>query len=388
MKMEAYIRHIHNVVEKRFFNFFAGNIGKKKDYEDFVDRRIDISSLEKLIIDNTSEEVLDFISTHRDLKATHPSVLFSTYDKTYVENVDWDNIKTVINFKRLNFVRDLNEHFASVNKLLPDAGLYIGRVEVYGHRKLRIYEKYPRFTAQLLWLADFIIHRFIPKIKYLRNIYFYFVKKNRAISRPEILGRIVFSGFSLLEYKFIGDFMYFAAMKTGGISDNKTPTYYPLVRLNRVGKNGKIIKVFKMRTMHPYSEYLQDFLVAENGYDDKGKPKDDWRVTRWGAFARKLWLDEAPQILNVLKGEMKLVGVRPLSKYRFSELPEDMQKARVKYKPGCFPPYVALNMPDQEGNIEAERIYLRDKEKHPYTTDIRYLWKAVSNILLNKIRSA
>ena len=386
--MEAYIRHIHNVVDKRFFNFFAGSIGKKPDYDDFVDHRLDISKLEKLIIDNTSEEVLEFISNHRNLKETYPNVLFSTYDKTYAEDVDMDNIKTVINFKRLNFIRNLNHHFASVNKLLPDAGLYFGRVEVYGQRKLNIYEKYPRTIARSLWLADFVVHRFFPKIKYLRKIYFYFVKKNRAISRPEVLGRIVFSGFSLLEYKFIGKCMYFAAIKTGEISDNKTPTYFPLVRLNRVGKNGKMIKVFKMRTMHPYSEYLQDFIVAENGYDDKGKPKDDWRVTRWGQFARKLWLDEAPQILNVLKGEMKIVGVRPLSKYRFSELPEDMQKARVKYKPGCFPPYVALNMPDEKGNIEAERIYLKDKKKNPYFTDTKYLFKAVYNILTNKIRSA
>ena len=85
---------------------------------------------------------------------------------------------------------------------------------------------------------------------------------------------------------------------------------------------------------------------------------------------------------------MKLVGVRPLSLVRFNQFPEDLQIERIKYKPGCFPPYVALCMPDDKGNIEAERIYLRDKERNPYFTDIIYLFKAVYNIITNKIRSS
>jgi lipopolysaccharide/colanic/teichoic acid biosynthesis glycosyltransferase len=101
-----------------------------------------------------------------------------------------------------------------------------------------------------------------------------------------------------------------------------------------------------------------------------------------------LWIDEFPQLVNVLKGEMKLVGLRPLSLVRFNEFPEDLQIERLKYKPGCFPPYVALNMPDDKENIEAERIYISDLKKHPHTTDIRYFLKAVYNILANKIRSS
>jgi hypothetical protein len=103
---------------------------------------------------------------------------------------------------------------------------------------------------------------------------------------------------------------------------------------------------------------------------------------------RKLWLDELPQMINVFRGEMKLVGLRPISLARYREFPEDMQIERIKHKPGCFPPYVALNMPDDKGNIEAERIYLRELAGHPYTTDLRYFWKAVYNIVTNKIRSS
>jgi hypothetical protein len=85
---------------------------------------------------------------------------------------------------------------------------------------------------------------------------------------------------------------------------------------------------------------------------------------------------------------MKLVGLRPLSRVRYNEFPEDLQKDRINYKPGCFPPYVALNMPDDKMNIEAERIYIRDLKIHPYTTDLRYFLKAVYNIVTNKIRSS
>ncbi len=60
----------------------------------------------------------------------------------------------------------------------------------------------------------------------------------------------------------------------------------------------------------------------------------------------------------------------------------------MKQKPGCVPPYVALNMPSEHGNIEAERIYLDYKEKHPRTADIRYMFMGIRNILGHRITSA
>jgi hypothetical protein len=140
--------------------------------------------------------------------------------------------------------------------------------------------------------------------------------------------------------------------------------------------------------MYPYSEFLQDFVLSLNGYNEVGKPANDFRVAGWGKLIRKLWIDELPQLINLLKGEMKLFGVRPLSKTRFSQFPEDLKDIRIMFKPGCFPPYVALCMPDDEGNIEAERIYLKEKTKHPLTTDTKYFLLAIYNILSNKIRSS
>ncbi len=233
------------------------------------------------------------------------------------------------------------------------------------------------------------LHRVIPRIPYLEDLYYLITNGEfHAISHAEVLGRLIYCGFDIIDFRTINGLTYFVVMKTGDPLTRENPSYYPVIKLNRVGQYGKMIKVYKFRTMHPYSEYLQDFLIKMNGYNKKGKPANDFRVTRWGKIFRRLWLDEFPQLWNVLKGEMKLVGLRPLSRVRFNEFPDDLKKERIKYKPGCFPPYVALNMPDSNANIEAERIYIRDLKAHPYTTDIRYFLKSVYNILANRIRSS
>ena len=93
-----------------------------------------------------------------------------------------------------------------------------------------------------------------------------------------------------------------------------------------MGKNGKTIFIYKFRTMHPYSEYLQTFLIKRNGYSDKGngKIKDDFRIASWGYIFRQFFLDELPQFINLLKGDLNLVGVRPISYARLIEFPEDV----------------------------------------------------------------
>ena len=91
----------------------------------------------------------------------------------------------------------------------------------------------------------------------------------------------------------------------------------------RVGKNGKSIHVYKLRTMHPYSEYIHQYMLNTHGFSSKGKIQNDFRMTRWAKIFRKYWLDEIPQLFNLLKGDMKIVGFRPVSESYFEILPKN-----------------------------------------------------------------
>ena len=207
------------------------------------------------------------------------------------------------------------------------------------------------------------------------------------MSRAEVLGRLVYCGFEIVDFKIIDGLSYFVARKIKEPNQYENPSYYPIIKLQRIGQHGKMISVYNFRTTHPYSEYIQDYVIKMHGYNEKGKPADDFRVTRWGKWMRKLWIDEWPQIINVLKGEMRIVGIRPVSLRFLNEYPDDIRELRSRQKPGCVPPYVAHLSQEIESYIESERRYLLEREKAPIKTDFKIFFQAVYNITANKIRS-
>lgn len=90
------------------------------------------------------------------------------------------------------------------------------------------------------------------------------------------------------------------------------PSAGPIFAQERVGRNGKLFKMYKFRTMCPDAEQKLASLMAKNEKDGPVfKMKDDPRITRVGKFLRKTSIDELPQLFNVLKGEMSIVGPRP-----------------------------------------------------------------------------
>jgi len=367
------------------------NVLKFIDVEEKLDEDIPETKLKLLsdnIISEVGESAFNFIQKYSDL-SDDKTIIVSTSSRFNIKIYPTNSYRTFVNFKKINDIKHLNKFFETVNDLLVHGGTFIGCAETKGLRKKRILKKYPPVLNYLYYTCDFIIKRVFPKLNFTKKIYFFITKgRNRVLSRPEILGRLYSCGFEVIDEQFINNLLYFAVQKAKRPVYDFHPTYGPLVKMNRIGRHGKLIGVYKFRTMHPYSEYLHDYILKQHGYADIGKPASDFRVTSWGRFLRRYWLDELPQLINVFKGEMKLVGVRPISKRVYKDYPEDMKKMRAKYKPGCFPPYVALLMQNMGDSIEAERIYLLDKEKHPYTTDIKYFFKSVYNILTNKIRSA
>jgi len=270
-------------------------------------------------------------------------------------------------------------------------GIFVGNFRTVYLRHQRFLKNYPYYFAQLFYFIDFLWNRVFSKIFLLKILYSGLTSgTQKALSLAEGLGRLYFCGFEVLHLKIIKDTMFFISKKTKEPSHNISPSTGLLCKLKRIGKDGKMIYVYKFRTMYPYSEYLQEYLIEKFGYDSEGNGKlmNDFRVTRYGKIMRKYWIDELPQLINVLKGEMNIVGVRPLSQVRYDEFPDDLKNERIKYKPGCIPPYVSLRMTDEKANIEAERIYIKDKSQHPFWTDIKYFYLAIYNILIKKVRSA
>ena len=106
-----------------------------------------------------------------------------------------------------------------------------------------------------------------------------------------------------------GEFYVIAAKVKEPVRDDK-PSGGLLIRLKRKGKGGKIIGVYKFRTMYAYSEYLQPYIYKQAGLCSGGKIAGDYRVNAAGRFLRKTWLDELPMLINWMKGDLKLVGVR------------------------------------------------------------------------------
>jgi lipopolysaccharide/colanic/teichoic acid biosynthesis glycosyltransferase len=114
---------------------------------------------------------------------------------------------------------------------------------------------------------------------------------------------------------------------------------------------------------------------------------NDFRITRKGEFLRKSGLDELPMIINYLKGELKIVGVRPLSRQYFELYPLNLRQLRIKYKPGLIPPYYVDLPNDLDGIINSEFKYLESYARNPWITDLKYFFKAYINILFHRARS-
>jgi lipopolysaccharide/colanic/teichoic acid biosynthesis glycosyltransferase len=303
--------------------------------------------------------------------------------------LDAGRMRLIINLHKLNDLRWFNRYFLMVHEKLAAGGYIMGKAHTIATHRAYFREKYPKYLGTLFYAASFVWGRVFPKLPWLQKFYFAVTRgRGRMVSRAEILGRLSFCGFKIVDEREFGHRFYFIAQKTHAPSDNRHPTYGPLVRLRRSGQGGRPITVYKFRTMYPYSEFLQDYVYTHNALAEGGKFKDDFRVTGWGAFMRRTWLDELPMLYNWLRGDLQLVGVRPLSSQYQQLYDADLRALRQKVKPGLLPPFYA-DMPKTLEEIQAsERRYIEAYLKRPLRTQLVYLFKGVWNIVVKRRRSA
>lgn len=354
--------------------------------------KLDDESYKQLCIvikSHSSQSVLNFLKKNVDLQSGNTLAFVSTDYVNLQMNPNY-HYSTIIQLERLNNRRGINKTLATINEKLPDNGIFVCCFESKSTYKSRMLKSYSKGFNYFIYTFDFLFRRVLPKIFFTRKLFYFFTGgKNRILSKTEVMGRLYCFGYKVIMEKKINGLTYVFARRVRQPEPIQKRIYGPLIRLNRFGKNGLPFKVYKMRTMHPYSEYLQSYIYERNSLKDGGKFNRDYRVTTAGALMRKYWLDELPMIINLLRGEMKIVGVRPLSAHYFSLYSKELQEKRIKFKPGLLPPFYA-DMPVTIEDIQAsEMLYLKACEnKGIFFTDMRYFFLILKNIFFNKARSA
>lgn len=294
----------------------------------------------------------------------------------------------VVILSRVNDVRHINRFFIAAHRALVHNGILIVRFETLRQRRLRIRRKYPQFGAMPYYIATFLFHRVFSKLPLIKRGYFAFTKgRNRPLSKAEVLGRLTFCGFDIVDLRPFDQRLYVVAKKARSPCTDRKPSYGPLFTMPRIGQHGRMIHVFKLRTMHPYSEFLQEYVYERNRLADGGKLRRDFRVTVWGQWLRRTWIDEFPMLINWLRRDLKLVGVRPLSAHYESLYPDGLRQRRRRVRPGLIPPFYADLPRTFEEILASEDRYLRACERHPFRTDMLYLARAFRNIVFRRARS-
>jgi lipopolysaccharide/colanic/teichoic acid biosynthesis glycosyltransferase len=346
--------------------------------------------LERLFL-KKYQDVYDFIIKYVDLNRFDilNSIFMFAGDTENIEIMEDDLLGFFFNFEKVNNFRYVNQVLIALNKKMKKGGVFIGCFESLDQRRQRNFAKFSRWFARIYYVIDFFYKRIMPKLPGLKKIYFLMSRgKKRVFSRAEVLGRLYYCGFEVIGLRPISGIYYFIAKKMKEPLTDHQPSYGPIFHQRRLGQDGRIIYIYKLRTMHPFSEYLHQYIFEKNQLEDSGKIKDDFRITSWGRFFRKTWLDELPMLVNWLKRDIKLVGVRPLSETFFKTYPEELQKERIKYKPGLIPPFYA-DMPQGIEQVwESERRYLERYKVHPLRTDFVYFFRAANNILFHHAKSS
>lgn len=159
-----------------------------------------------------------------------------------------------------------------------------------------------------------------------------------------------------------------------------SPGASPIYVQKRVGKNGKEFKFYKFRSMVPNAEAMLDSLLDKNEMEGPAfKIKEDPRITKFGRIIRRACIDELPQLINILKGDMSFVGPRPPLP-REVEMYDEYQLQRLSVTPGltCYwqvqPERNSISFDDW---MKCDIQYIKERS---LKTDIKIMFKTVSTV--------
>ncbi|OEK06769.1 sugar transferase [Roseivirga misakiensis] len=278
---------------------------------------------------------------------------------------------------------NINAKLKELHERLPAGGVALISYTPEDIREQKILSIKPGLLSKLLYIFYLFWFRALPKVPYLSQVLLYAsAGRWRAISRTETWGRILYTGFDMEEELDLGDgrFLIVARKQFEPMTGVK-PSFYPIIQLNRVGFHGKTIKIFKFRSMYPYSEFLQEKVYEMNSLDNSGKFKDDFRITQYGKYIRKFWLDELPQMVNWLRGDIKIVGIRAMSFHYFSLYPQWYKDIYYTVKPGFVSPIFDENTASFDEIVNIEGDYLKKYRKNGLKADVTFFFETFFQII-------
>lgn len=165
------------------------------------------------------------------------------------------------------------------------------------------------------------------------------------------------------------------------LKENDGPIFYDQLR---IGKDGKVFKMYKYRSMiigadEKLFEYLKENEEARKEYKEYKKLKDDPRITKIGKILRKTSLDEFPQFINVLKGDMSLVGPRPYLPREKEDMGEYYTYI-IKSRPGITGYWQIAGRSDVnfDDRLKMDYDYIKNRS---LKTDLKILVKTVLNVI-------
>lgn len=163
--------------------------------------------------------------------------------------------------------------------------------------------------------------------------------------------------------------------------DSRGPVFF---KHKRIGKNGKEIYIYKFRTMVENAEdMIKDFTPEQaKEFRKNYKLKDDPRITKVGKVLRKTSLDELPQLLNIIKGELSIIGPRPVIKEELEKY-GDNKKKFLSVTPGLTG-YWAANGRSCTSYEERMNLELYYVDKMSFKLDVKILIKTALTVLIRK----
>lgn len=349
-----------------------------------------VETIHQSVLSITTEEDYRLLVEKAHLNSRQTKIVANRDRFSFLQIPDYQYL-TLVDLTLLNDAKGINRRFCIVNQKLPDGGKYVCCYRPQEYMKQKILNKYFTPLNWIVYIFYFWHKRVVPRLNLSSRLYYDMTKgRKRMLSKTEVFGRLYYCGFEVDEVVPMGHIEYvFAHRKMQPYPQEQFKLYGPLIKLPRICKNGEIRFFYKFRTMHPYAEYIQDVVFDEHGgMNIADKANGDWRISSWGRFMRKYWLDELPMLFNWLKGDVKLVGVRPLSQSMYNKYPEALQKKRILARPGLIPPFYIDHPQTFEELFASEDKYLTEYLEHPFRTDVKYFFLTIHSILFKRMHSA